>query len=122
MIIETILFAVLLVAALTQLPVVRRRGKLQILIVGAGGMWFAVSAWSAIHPRNTWVSERQTTNRPIQLADDGYATSTTCKACHPHNYATWDASYHQSMTQIATPETTLGRFLLRFPFGVKGIT
>ena len=32
------------------------------------------------------------------------------KACHPDQYSTWHASYHRTMTQVATPETALADF------------
>ena len=114
--IEAILFVLLLVGGLLALPVVRRRSKYQVLIIGAIGAWTAVSAWSSINPRNSWVSEPQITGRPIRSAGDDFATSKTCKACHPHKYATWDASYHQSMTQVASPATILGRFPAEISF------
>ena len=50
------------------------------------------------------------TDRPIQVEMDGYVTSRACAACHPHHYATWHASYHRTMTQVATPASVVGRF------------
>ena len=44
------------------------------------------------------------------LADSEYASSKQCKACHTDTYATWDASYHQSMTQAATPQTVVAQW------------
>src|SRR5215469_18627074 len=44
-------------------------------------------------------------NRPIQSQIAGYVTSNTCRACHPGNYASWHASFHRTMTQVAMPET-----------------
>jgi len=114
--IETILFALMLAVALVPLLVVRRWRKFQVLIIGAAVVWIAVSGWSSINPRNTWLPEEQITNRPIQVPDEGYVTSTTCRSCHPSQYATWDASFHQSMTQVVTPETMLGRFPAEISF------
>ena len=34
-------------------------------------------------------------------------TSNTCRACHLDNYASWHASFHRTMTQVATPATVL---------------
>jgi hypothetical protein len=42
-------------------------------------------------------------NRPIQSEVVGYATSNACRACHAENYASWHASFHRTMTQVATP-------------------
>lgn len=43
-------------------------------------------------------------NRPVkaQVAPD-MVTSDSCRACHPGNYASWHASYHRTMTQVAKP-------------------
>src|SRR5262245_12526530 len=54
--------------------------------------------------------ERTVAGRPIQIAGDGYVSSQTCRACHPSQYASWHASYHRTMTQVATPATVLTRF------------
>jgi hypothetical protein len=56
------------------------------------------------------VPEPQVGHRPIQAAADGYASSAACRACHPSEYDTWHASYHRSMTQVATPETVVANF------------
>jgi hypothetical protein len=44
-------------------------------------------------------------NRPIKSQVGGYVTSNSCRACHLENYASWHASFHRTMTQVATPET-----------------
>jgi hypothetical protein len=56
------------------------------------------------------IPERRVANRPIQLAQDGYAGSQVCQACHPAQYRTWYRSYHRTMTQVATPETAVADF------------
>ena len=43
-------------------------------------------------------------NRPIQTPAADYITADTCRACHPGNHASWHASYHRTMTQVAKPE------------------
>jgi hypothetical protein len=48
--------------------------------------------------------------RPIAENGDGFVSSGTCRECHPHNHATWAASYHRKMTQVATPEAVIGDF------------
>src|SRR5215468_6893110 len=52
----------------------------------------------------------QTAGRPIQLAEEGYVSSATCRACHPAQYDSWYASFHRTMTQIATPATVKADF------------
>ena len=46
-----------------------------------------------------------TENRPIQSHVPGYVSSNACRACHPGNYASWHASFHRTMTQVATPQS-----------------
>src|SRR5436309_1796689 len=54
--------------------------------------------------------ERAVTGRPIRIPGDGYVSSQTCRACHPSQYASWHASYHRTMTQLATPDTVATSF------------
>lgn len=44
-------------------------------------------------------------NRPIKSQVGGYVTSNSCRACHIENYVSWHASFHRTMTQVATPDT-----------------
>ena len=46
-------------------------------------------------------------NRPIMAAEGNYVTSDSCRACHPGNYASWHASFHRTMTQVATATTLI---------------
>jgi hypothetical protein len=39
-----------------------------------------------------------------------YVSSRDCQACHPEQYRSWHASYHRTMTQLATPAAVLGDF------------
>jgi len=48
--------------------------------------------------------------RPIQQPGAGYVSSDTCRACHPSQYASWHASYHRTMTQVASPRTVITSF------------
>ncbi|MCA9546678.1 MAG: hypothetical protein KC613_19870, partial [Myxococcales bacterium] len=47
---------------------------------------------------------------PGPSPDPALVTSAACRACHPAAYASWQASYHRTMTQPATPETVAGDF------------
>ena len=58
-------------------------------------------------------------NRPIQSSLDNYVTSNTCRSCHPGNYASWHASFHRTMTQVATTET-LPNDMDRIDFAFNG--
>jgi hypothetical protein len=48
-------------------------------------------------------------DRPLQgrTPDPDVVTSDVCRACHPHEDATWRASFHRTMTQVATPEAVV---------------
>ena len=48
--------------------------------------------------------------RPIEVPDRGYVASDACRDCHAQNHATWFASYHRTMTQVAQPDVVLGDF------------
>lgn len=39
-----------------------------------------------------------------------YVGAQACRACHPEQHASWDASFHSSMTQLPTRESVRGRF------------
>lgn len=73
------------------------------LAVAAAWVWLT-SAPAAPGPRDT------PANRPVQQLDGGYASSDTCRACHPSQYATWRASYHRTMTQVASSESVRADF------------
>src|SRR6476646_6337475 len=47
------------------------------------------------------------TSLPISAQEVNYVTSNSCRACHPGNYASWHASFHRTMTQVATPATLI---------------
>ena len=48
--------------------------------------------------------------RPIQEPRGDFVTSEECLECHQDNHATWAASYHRTMTQVARADQTLGPF------------
>lgn len=39
--------------------------------------------------------------RPIARVGEGFATSNTCRSCHPAEYSSWHDSFHRSMTRAA---------------------
>ncbi|MGH7136973.1 MAG: multiheme c-type cytochrome, partial [Pirellulales bacterium] len=47
---------------------------------------------------------------PRMNASTGFATSHECRECHPQEYASWHASYHRKMTQVAGPDSIFGPF------------
>lgn len=67
-------------------------------------------AWAMVGARILPLPEERMPFRPIAVPADGFVSSTTCRSCHPHEYATWHRSYHRTMTQRTTPETILADF------------
>ena len=67
------------------------------------GLVCAVILWPGFLTR----TETPPANRPIAATQANYVTSNTCRACHPGNYASWHASFHRTMTQVATPATLI---------------
>jgi hypothetical protein len=58
---------------------------------------------------------------PHLIHEDEYVGSDACRSCHPYEHATWHASYHRTMTQMAGPHS------IRAPFGgtrleLEGVT
>ena len=51
-----------------------------------------------------------TERSPVVEASDSYVGSSYCIKCHADQHASWDESYHQSMTQLPSKETVLGDF------------
>lgn len=78
---------------------------LVFLIVASAALGLARAA-----TRDTPQLESQITSRPVQMRGDGFVSSQTCQACHPSQYASWHASFHRTMTQVATPQTAIPSF------------
>jgi hypothetical protein len=64
---------------------------------------------AAIFWRDLRRTEAAPVNRPIVSPQENYMTSNSCRACHPGNYGSWHASFHRTMTQVATPATLIGQ-------------
>ena len=47
---------------------------------------------------------------PERARQMGYASSDTCRSCHPGQHASWHRSYHRTMTQVATEEAVVAPF------------
>ncbi len=99
---------VAVIAALALLPIVRdawrmRRGPLVTALAGIA--WLTVAISSSMAPD----ARPPATNRPVPLDRDEieFATSRSCRACHPDEHASWHHSYHRTMTQVATPDTII---------------
>jgi Cytochrome c554 and c-prime len=81
---------------------------------GAVGLGMAAAALAAgqgvVRVREARADAQISVNRPREVRADGFESSQACRACHPSQYASWHASYHRTMTQIATPETVAPSF------------
>lgn len=84
-----------------------RRWRALVWLIAGGGLALVALGAARRHPAPP---ERDIADRPIQVQPSDYVTSSTCRACHPGEYASWDDSYHSSMTQIASPDRVLGDF------------
>jgi hypothetical protein len=68
----------------------------------AGAILIAAIFWHDLAPATL-----PPTNRPVVAPEGNYVTSNSCRACHPGNYASWHASFHRTMTQVASPATLI---------------
>ncbi|MEE9264900.1 MAG: multiheme c-type cytochrome, partial [Vicinamibacteria bacterium] len=68
-------------------------------------------AWKTETDRRVEARERLEESVPyLGRGAEGFVSSQVCRACHPDQYASWYASYHRTMTTVATPETVKGKF------------
>ena len=102
------------VGALALLPIVIAvwRGGPPTLRIPVAALWAGLSvvAWLHLSWSRPPIGEDTVTDRPIEVERDDYVQSDACRACHPHEYATWHSSYHRSMTQVASPTAVVGSF------------
>ncbi len=47
---------------------------------------------------------------PFAVREAGWRGSTTCVSCHPDHHASWQRTFHRTMTQEATHDSVLGVF------------
>ena len=78
--------------------------------VAAALALIAAAALAVAIARERVEPEGTVTDRPAQAPRDGYESSSACRACHPSEYASWHASFHRTMTQVASPETVAASF------------
>jgi len=67
----------------------------------------ALVSWTALAARRPPVIEAEVADRPARVSSGGYVSSDTCRECHPREHGSWHASYHRTMTQVATAATVL---------------
>ena len=88
-----------------------------VALLAAGSVYIVALSWREIPEPDpgievqTPVRERSLViRRPRQRLGDGYVSSSRCAECHPQNHASWHASYHRTMTQLASAQTALAPF------------
>ena len=72
-------------------------GRFGLLCLAWG---LALTAYSVIQSNRR---NQPPENRPIQAQVAGFVSADTCRSCHPGNHASWQASFHRTMTQVAAP-------------------
>lgn len=58
----------------------------------------------ALFAREPALALRTADVRPREVDSDGYVSSDACRACHPGEYASWYATYHRTMSALASAE------------------
>ncbi len=88
----------------------RRRSWVLPLFVVVAVLGAVALSVGFIYYRSPEIPESEVMIRPVETLEDGYITSDACEACHPREYQSWHASYHRSMTQVASPSTVIPSF------------
>ena len=113
MVLESIAVLALVLLGLAPLVIIARRasprGRARVLAACVIGMAI-VGLGMRQQARRQAVAAAPPAGIPAEVHEGGYVSSETCRACHPQQYDTWHASYHRTMTRIATPETVKGDF------------
>ena len=110
MYIEWLLFSSMLLAAVIvlawRLPG-SRRWPLCLALVGAA--IFGATQWRS-HLQAREASRKTLLEKTPKEGREGFASSDSCRSCHPVQYASWHKSFHRTMTQHATPRSVRGDF------------
>lgn len=88
----------------------RRNARAAWLLIGVWLMCAAGFTWYARASRPGVGASSLPPDRPLAVETTGYATSDTCRSCHPSEYHSWHRSYHRSMTQLPGLNSVLGDF------------
>jgi hypothetical protein len=107
---QTIVVILALSAACLPFALCLRGWRRRVLAIAVVSILSVGIVWATSHSRPPSVSAEPPGDRPIEVRSDGYVSSRSCQSCHPFQYATWHASYHRTMTQVATPEAILCEF------------
>ncbi|WP_419188959.1 multiheme c-type cytochrome [Stieleria marina] len=77
------------------------------------GLTAAILPWNAGLPAQADASdqwptlENMSSTFPSEVPVGGFVGSDACIDCHQDNHASWQASYHRTMTQVASPDALM---------------
>ena len=128
-----LLFAALLTAVVAFASVGRGRRTLSWVgtlltagLVVASLYWRTAPSQPATDPitSNRIPGDRQ---RPVgaiprKTKDERFTTSAACRECHQPQYDSWHATYHRTMTQVATPATVIPKLNVPVRLTARGRT
>ena len=81
--------------------------KIRLLVLAVAVLPAGALAAAFVLVPGLYEDDLATTVRHREAAWTG---STTCRSCHPDHYASWDRTFHSTMTQEATPQSVAGAF------------
>jgi predicted CXXCH cytochrome family protein len=93
----------------------RALGVLAVILTLLAG-----TGWERRGRRSEAAAAAVRADMPAEGRPGGFVSSSTCRACHPAQYASWHRSYHRTMTQYATPATVKAAFEGLPPMRVRG--
>jgi len=76
--------------------------------LGIAGVFYGTGAFP--RPALPPVDPADAARMPAAGAGGEYVSSDTCRSCHPAEYASWHASFHRTMTQLADASSVRGDF------------
>lgn len=71
--------------------------------------WFAATVVAVLGAVSV-ASVARDVETPVALDGVAYVQSATCVRCHPGHEASWRATFHRTMTQVAGPDSVVGDF------------
>ncbi|MCB9706535.1 MAG: C cytochrome precursor [Myxococcales bacterium] len=93
---------------------------LVVALVALGAAALAIAGRAERWPREAASRAALMAATPLRDARGGYLGSDRCLACHPGEHASWSATYHRTMTQVASPTAIVAPFDGRALVGVDG--
>lgn len=106
---ENLLFATILGIALLPLSRVLRLDVRKPVHLASGVAVVALVLLGAT-ARRPAPDVALSTALPLRAERDGMRSSGSCQGCHPGQYASWHASFHRTMTQVADRDSVVAPF------------